>query len=625
MTRERQELPYGFQINTVTDAKGNAFDEKKQPNLNYSFYLNPNKIRVIAYKGGGARGFAYEKFIQIAEDNGTLAGVEEVGGSSAGAIAAIFTAIHFDPGKRVTALEHFDTANAMDIMGNSWGWKLYKALSWPLYFFSKPLQWAADLIDWIARPFNYFTLGKIIGWPLNFAAGVLRLATVISPEGFAGIYNLITKGGIYKGDQLQKSLRRAIQFHTRNGLESILHRIDENSKKEAIKAHLIEIGLLRRNQSGKLLMTEEITFNHFYHLSQLPGSQFKQLFITGTKLSDGSSVIFNRFNDMPIHRAMRRSMSIPIFYQHDGEYIDGGCSNNFPIQSASTKKYDPFLEYHGVDDKLARLGVRVDYHHELGHLWIKAKESWFANLLGRFKRWVGSLIAGMDTYAADAAVTKSMKEDYAQRTIQLSDHGVGVTEFDLSKKRRKALNKETSTTVNAYFDQHRGEKILECYRRTEDMPAWMQATLRYDLKKDTMTDKIFPCKSESEAEALRKAELEKIEKTPLIKGWNTQMAALEKSMSERKSPATEIAKKEQEINNKFQKDLKTWSQRKQIQSTLFVNTEQKAKSSLPLPTATEDSQEQLDNKIIAETKPVLPKPPVKKIDEDRLYHYPLRM
>ncbi|MHB1948409.1 MAG: patatin-like phospholipase family protein [Gammaproteobacteria bacterium] len=576
MTSERQELPYGFQISAVTDKYGTPLaDEKRANSLRYSFYLNPIKIRVIAFKGGGARGFAYEKFIQIIEENGTLQHVREVGGSSAGAIASIFTAMHFEPGKRAKVLENFDTANATDIMGNSWWWKAYRAVTWPLYIISKPFTWLADGISYLAKGFNSISPGQIIGWPLSFLSGVVRLFTILSPEGIAGIANLITKGGLYKGERLQNSLCRIIQRCTYEGYLSILKKIREKEKRDEIERRMLEIGFLKRTPAG-IKMVANITFEHFYELSRLPGSQFKELFITATKINSGDTHTFNYKNTpkTPIYQAVRRSMSLPWVFQHDGEYMDGGCSDNFPIRRASSKKYGPFMEQYSVDDRLARLGVRVDHHHELDHLWKKAKQTKFAQVISRVWRWVAKVFAGMDTYAADDEVTEAMQNDYAQQTIALYDHGVGVTEFDLSKVRRKELNEGTEKTVNEFFNLHRNEKVaIENYQDSREMPLWMQMKLLEQLKdKNIPSENLFSCnlsyKSAQDLEALRQREIQKLEQ-PHILAWKKQVELLQKPVPDKKARDEKMLKAIENLENKsrekFTHDAKRWATEEKTQ------------------------------------------------------------
>lgn len=473
---ERQELPYGFQINAITDENYNFVKNSQGEDiLRYSFYLEPLKIRAITFKGGGARGFAYQKFIQIIEDNGTLKDVKEVGGSSAGAIAAIFTAMHFPSDKRAATLDQFDTANALDLMGNSLAWKIYRVFTSPLYIISKPFSWLSQGIDWLGSLFDKIPIiGKIPSIVLKITAGISQIPTILSPEGIAGIINLCAGGGWYRGDKIQRKIKFAIQQNTKNGIEDILKKINSPEKRRQFIQKLINIGLLYRNAQNKLKLTSEITFNHFYHLSQLPGSQFKELYITGTAIQSGNTVIFNRLNspDKPIYQAVRISMSIPYVYKNDGKYMDGGCADNFPIRHASKKKYDPFQEQF-IDDRSARLGVRVDYHHELNHLWHKARSSWLAKKLNGIFRWISTKFLGMDTYAADDEVTEVMNKDYAQRTVALYDHGIGLTEFDLTKEKRHELNESTENAVNAYFMHHREEKAsMETYVQPTEKPLW---------------------------------------------------------------------------------------------------------------------------------------------------------
>lgn len=437
MTNSR---PYKFQISAQESADG-------KESLRYSFYIDPLPIHSIVFKGGGMRVFLYQKFLEIIEENGILAKAPEVGASSSGAIAAFFAAIPFEDGKRTQALDLFnETTKGTDILGTSLPWRAYRLaampLALPLAFFSKAMSWSANTTASIANQFNKIPLGNVVAAPLNLLSSVLQLGTYISTETPAALFNTFVMGGLFIGDELQTSIRNTIQIHTKNALQSILENFEEQEAKENI-AGLISIGLLEEGSSlENLRVTADLTFRHFHHLANLRGSQFKEIFMTAARKKDFVLKIFNYANtpDLTIHRATRIAMSIPYLYQdleHEDEaHIDGGCVNNYPMRYANPPAVtDPLLQYFGINNKQARLGVRVERQYEFNDLWKKPDRSYMESLKLEITRFTFKRITTIDSFASDAVITKEMLADYPQRSIQIDDQGVSLTEFGLDQKK----------------------------------------------------------------------------------------------------------------------------------------------------------------------------------------------
>jgi len=82
----------------------------------------------------------------------------------------------------------------------------------------------------------------------------------------------------------------------------------------------------------KILKNENATFKDLYNFNKC-----KNLIISGTNLSNKNCEYFSYANtpDMPLHIALRISISIPLCFKaikyNDHLYIDGAFSNNFPI------------------------------------------------------------------------------------------------------------------------------------------------------------------------------------------------------------------------------------------------------------------------------------------------------
>lgn len=151
----------------------------------------------------------------------------------------------------------------------------------------------------------------------------------------SGVRRIQKKYGYYKGDRFEKWLQNLVAAKTKNALISF---------KELAK-------------------------------------NYKALYITGTNLSSQKEIIFSAetFPDMPVVKAVRISVSIPIYYQavlmkKDGTIInkpkksdvyevmvDGGFMNNFPIQLFDSINY--FHTDSGKHSYFANphtLGFRID-------------------------------------------------------------------------------------------------------------------------------------------------------------------------------------------------------------------------------------------------------------------------
>lgn len=528
---------YGFKIHSV----------EKSNELHFEFYMDPPELRVLSFKGGGVRVVVYRKFLEIAQQNGTLATIKEIGGSSSGTFVAAFAALHYDdPKKRTEALEFINQSNVQDIMGTSRAWKAYQVISSPLYIASKPLEWTANAINWVAKQCNKVSIGKLIGYPLTLVSALISAASMItSPRGAAGLFNLLWSGGIYRGDLLQQRTRDRIQQDTQLALNSILSKITDNNKIAEIQKNLVKIGLCQI-QHRKLIVLPDITFNHLYEISLLPRSQFKEFYTTAVRTKDKKLVVFNKVNtpDMTIHLATRLAMSFPKVYKpglfQGDEYFDGGAIDNSPVRLATTKPVTEFQLKHDITDNLARLNIRVEYpDHYQQYLWHKAQpRSRFNQVLFELKSYFYQLFTvGIDSVEHEAESAASMRKDFAQRTLQMQDFGIARLDYNLNAVKRHELSEKSGDQVNQYFDLHRNEKaIIKHYRQPkaesiadekhsphDTMPMDIQIKLLEFLENHQAfpTQDIFcmPGKKLDELEMIRRNEISRFKQLPSIKAY----------------------------------------------------------------------------------------------------------
>jgi NTE family protein len=75
-------------------------------------------FRNLVFEGGGVKGIAYVGTMEVLEDRGILQNIDRVGGTSAGAINAVLTALNFSNDEVSDILGSLDFNNFMD---DSWG------------------------------------------------------------------------------------------------------------------------------------------------------------------------------------------------------------------------------------------------------------------------------------------------------------------------------------------------------------------------------------------------------------------------------------------------------------------------------------------------------------------------
>lgn len=529
MSETRKKYNYGFRIEYRSDV-----EQPEQKKLSYIYSLHQPDIRVISFKGGGSRVFVYGKFIELAQQRGLLNTVEEVGGSSTGCIAAAFTAVPYqDPAKRSATLKKILETDYTDIYTNTRGWWWYRTLAFPLNLISRPLLWLGGGLNWLADKFNKRMIGKIVGIPLSILGGIANFfSTITSPRFYAGAFNLIAYGGIYRGDTLENVLKNSFRSDTQTALHALLEKMTDEQRFNAI-TRLTEIGLGKMTQRG-FVVNYDITFKHLYELSKLPGSQFKQLYITAVRVRDKQLVIFNKdnFPDMPVYKAMRLGFTFPVFIQkreYQGEkYFDGGALDNSPVTQASTRSLSRHEQEYGITDNEARLNVRVEYSEDyLFHLWKKPKVLTLIEQAGLFLKTQFSKLFtyGIDTYATDAVDRKIMQDDFPQRTLQLPDFGIDrmQTKFTNAQTRRydKVITERCNEFFTHYFEDEEGAKV----RAVVDPPCTdlnymslekRRRLLAYLQDKDIKTETIYdiPGMDANDLEDMRTREIENLQTMP---------------------------------------------------------------------------------------------------------------
>ncbi len=186
---------------------------------------------------------------------------------------------------------------------------------------------------------------------------------------------------------------------------------------------------------------------------------FKDLAVAGTNLTTQTTEIFSSETtpDLPIARAVRISMSIPLFFyvvNHNNlRYVDGGLYYNYPInifdnvKYLSDKKYGIEIDYdprEGAVYNCQTLGLRVDTREEIRAVFEKTTPSPIKNINDYMKALIGGYMEGMNKIHLH-------KNDW-HRTIFIDSLNVRTTQFDLDQKTIQDLVESGQKGATKYFE-----------------------------------------------------------------------------------------------------------------------------------------------------------------------------
>jgi len=458
MRSERPKSLHGFQI----------YLDEKINKLIFTHYIKPPEIRSLVFKGGGGRVWVYLRVLEYLEQNNLLRHIKEFGGSSGGALFSVFAAIPLTSKARIQTLQNLELDKAKDVLSDSIGSSIYKVITTPQYLISNSLSGISSTFSWCGEQLSKKIGNQWIGIPLRLMAQTTGFFSVLAhPYFVASIYNLVTTGGICKGDKLHRNLRRSIYENTNQCLEYFLNEIKHGGKRDKAINKLMETSLIEKIEKKEdkfkiTLNTTDITFHHFHQLAMIDGSGFKDVFIAVTRYKNSDHLkILNYQNtpNMSLHDAIRFSISTPVLFKkrkHNGEvYIDGGCSNNFPIQYATKGSYDLPNEYKQLH--LDVMGVRVEYQKEMGFLF-QPENNLSKGMIDRlFQRIIKIACGGLDLIQEDEKSVKEMKQNYAHRVIQLNDQGRSFEDFYISSKELELLLNSADQNIKNYFSSHQNE------------------------------------------------------------------------------------------------------------------------------------------------------------------------
>ncbi|AOW52169.1 TPA: hypothetical protein JBB06_00735 [Legionella pneumophila subsp. pneumophila] len=279
----------------------------------------------LVFRGGGSKGIAYVGALQSLSEQGVLENIENVAGSSAGAMTAAIVAC----GGSADLMEYFCSANSLaDFVDN----RLTKKL---LPKSEKSLQ-ADSSVDYSS--ISHEQKGSQLDTESSLAEA--KLVTKPSKLTFA-----IASKSAKLVEAMEHVMRMAIFTHFPESLDNELNNVHEKLKAIEDKGSAEYINFAKRQQvleDTQKIINElhdpnfDLTFGHLHTLHQYDPQRFKELYVTGTD-ENGELRIFSHEQDadMPVSIAVRVSASLPGVFDpviYEGrKYIDGGAANNLPV------------------------------------------------------------------------------------------------------------------------------------------------------------------------------------------------------------------------------------------------------------------------------------------------------
>jgi predicted acylesterase/phospholipase RssA len=394
--------------------------------------ISKHKPINLVFEGGGAKGILFYGILEKLEQDGTLANIRNVAGSSAGGMVAFLVAIGFTP------LEIFKHISGLDFV------KLQD---------QKPI---AKVIDTTAKAAGFVMQMGVLKFVTNSSVPVaagLQLVSQVNPSSSpvspGEVFGLLNNNYLYEGEEL---LKLAIELLAEKGL-------DPNITFE--EHHNLLMEARRKKAAGEELDEKLQT-----------ALLFKDLFLTGTRIDGNKSSTFTFGHKycpkVRLIDGFRATSSFPIAYklypiEIDGVtyyFSDGGIKRNYPMdifdcsesdflaEDASLVKVGPGRYGENKESYInpCTLGCKVDSSDECESLLYaqsaleKAGNS--PNLVGVIKSLMVDSDSGVGTY-------------YKYNTIQGLDLNLTTLNFALSPLEKLGLILSGKSSALEYDAQKR--------------------------------------------------------------------------------------------------------------------------------------------------------------------------
>lgn len=201
------------------------------------------------------------------------------------------------------------------------------------------------------------------------------------------------------------------------------------------------------------------------------------LYVIGTNLSTGWAEVFSaeRHGDMPLARAVRISMSIPLFFAavrhgaRDEVYVDGGVVLNYPVKLFDREKYVDLPDeayaaartgyYNRENARFAleqpgrspyvynrqTLGLRLDTREEIA--LFRYDEPPRGRPITKFTDYARALLGAL----LKVQENQHLHGDDWHRTLYIDTLDVETTDFDLNDEKKRALLESGIACAETYF------------------------------------------------------------------------------------------------------------------------------------------------------------------------------
>lgn len=230
---------------------------------------------------------------------------------------------------------------------------------------------------------------------------------------FGDVYRMVTKFGVYKGEAFEKWFEGILEKKTGDPNITFL---------EVYKTYGKELVI-----TGTCLNTCD---THYYHHSTYP--------------------------HMPIKKAVRISMSIPVFFASVKEgrnvMVDGGLLNNYPIWVFDGNKIgDP----HVTDEQIAKsktVGFKLMTDQEKQDYQLYHVDEPVDNIYQYFTALINSMLIQIER--------SHIRSGYWNRTVCIDTHNVSSIEFSLPDETKQKLIQTGYDSIHAKLQEIQ-RKLLE--------------------------------------------------------------------------------------------------------------------------------------------------------------------
>jgi NTE family protein len=202
---------------------------------------------------------------------------------------------------------------------------------------------------------------------------------------------------------------------------------------------------------GDLVRREDVELKYRYKLQVIASDVTEQRLLVLPR--DAPSLGIEDPDDIDVAKAVRMSMSIPIFFEpvrltnrQTGEehlIVDGGMLSNFPVWLFDS----PEPQWQTIGMKLQQK-PETPIGEELAE---PVPRGGVLQVIGYLRSLVDTMMAAHDRLYVD-------QHDFDRRTIGIDTLGVGTTEFDLSQERALALYESGRAAAEKFLAQSRNEQ-----------------------------------------------------------------------------------------------------------------------------------------------------------------------